>query len=432
MASRNADVNLVIRARNDADRAINSVADSLEALFGDAKDANGGLGDLGRTLASLDKAFAAINSKADAAGSAFQRQQSAISESRQQLAAVEGQAESAARALEKLRAAVVDEVLAGRDHSPLLRQIEQVEQAQAGLGARAATLSRTIDAQAGALDRSESSLLKLGATLHAVEDGQAEAAARIELTNQALREQAEVAERVTDIQRRINDLTGVSRPDATGSAARAAETLAAADAEFRLAEARRAANSSLAERATLESALERTTGAGRVRATDAGATFSALAEREKQAEEGERAAKAERDLAAAENATNSALAERAQIEAALERNTGIGRGRAADNGATISALTELIDKEHQAALGLAQMDLEAEQLRAALDPLAAIQDRYNGALARFRELATAGKIGADEFAEAEQHLAAQASRAREALERGEHVGKTGLFGLALR
>ncbi len=429
MANRTSDVNLVIRARNDADRAINSVADSLEALFGDAKDANGGLSDLGRTLASLDKAFAAINSKADAAGSAFQRQQSALSENRQQLAAVEGQAESAARALEKLRAAVIDEVLAGRDQSPLLRQIEQVEQAQASLAARAATLSRTIDVQAGALARSQSSLLQLGATLHAVEDGQAEATARIELTNQALREQADAAERVTDIQRRINDVSGVSRPDATGSAARAAETLAAADAEFRLAEARRQANSTLAERANLESALERTTGTGRVRATDAGASFSALAQRERQAEQAERAVAAERDLAAAANATNSALAERAQIEAALERNTGVGRGRAIDNGATVTALTELIDKEHQAALGLAQMDLEAEQLRSALDPLAAIQDRYNVALARFRELAKSGKLSADELGSAEQLLAAETERARAALARGEHVGRAGLFGL---
>ncbi|MEH3123008.1 MAG: phage tail length tape measure family protein [Sphingomonas phyllosphaerae] len=429
MATRNSDVNLVIRAQNDAGRAINSVADSLEALFGDAKDANGGLGDLGRTLASLDKAFAAINSKADAAASAFQRQQSAIGESRQQLAAVEGQAEAAARALEKLRTAVVDEVLAGRDQSPLLRQIEQVEQAQAALNARAATLTSTIDVQASSLHKSETGLLGLSSTLFAVRDGQAEAEARIELTNQALREQAAAAERVSEVQQRINNLTGVNRPDATGSAARAADILLAADAEFRLAEARREGNSRLAERAALEATLERTTGAGRVRATDAGATFSALAERERLAEDVERTAKAERDLAAAANATNSALAERAQIEAALERNTGIGRGRAIDNGATVTALTELIDKEHQAALAAARMDLEVEQLRATLDPLAAIQSRYNDTLARFRELAAAGKIGADELAGAEQHLAEQANRARAALERGEHVGKAGLFGL---
>lgn len=429
MAARNSDVNLVIRARNDADRAINSVADSLEALFGDAKDANGGLSDLGRTLASLDKAFTAINSKADAAGSAFQRQQSAISETRQQLASVEAQAESAARALEKLRAEAVDEVLAGRDQSPVLRQIEQVEQAQAELAARAATLTRTIDVQASSLHKSETGLLGLSSTLFAVRDGQAEAAARIELTNQGLREQAKAAERVSEVQQRINNLTGVNRPDATGSAARAADLLLAADAEFRLAEARRENNSRLAERAALEATLERTTGAGRMRATDAGATFSALAEREKKAEERERAAKAERDLAAATKATNSALAERAQIEAALERNTGVGRGRAVDNGATVTALTELIDKERQAALALAQMDIEAEQLRAALDPLAAIQDRYNVSLTRFREIAKSGKLSADELASAEQLLAAETDRARAALERGEHAGRVGLFGL---
>lgn len=435
MATRNADVNLTIRARNEADRTINAVASALEAMGSDAKASSLSLDELGKTLGALDKAASAIAGSMEKAGSAVDRQRASLAESNAAYGALLQQQAEAQRVLKSF-GDQADKGFVGPRTKAFTQQYEGVRAEVERLASSISNLFAKIGQQSAQLDGTKSALLNLSATSTAVAEGQAEAEARIELTNRALREQASAAERVTGVQRRINDLTGINRPDATGSAARAADILAAADAEFRrkeaaeaAAEAQRKVNSQLAERAQLEAALRDNFSVGQDRATDRGASFSALAERERQAEQAQNTARAEKDLAAAARATNNALAERAQLEAAIERNTGLGRPAATDNGATVSALTELVNKEHEAAQAWAQMDLEAEHLRATLDPLAAIQDRYNAALSRFRELAAAGKIGADDLAGAEQHLAAEASRAREALERGERGAKGGLFGL---
>lgn len=371
-SSRNADVNLVIRAKNDADQAIRAVSGALDSLLGDATDASGGVVELGKTLGALDRAFAAISGKADAAGAAFDRQQSAIASNKAQLAAIVAQAEAASRALAGLREGIVDEVLAGRDQAPIIAQIKAVEQEQASLARRADKLSRTIAMQEAALNGSRSSLLQLGATVHAVEDAQAVAAARIELTTQALNEQAAAAQRVTAIQQRINDVTGVSRPATTGAAAAAASVLIEADNIFRRAEARDAEIRKLREQEAATAAL-------------------ADAERAEQAN-------------------------RARFNVTDDPRGGQARASAA-------AFIAAAEAEEQ-------MAHEAAQLRAQLDPLAALQERYNASLTRYRQLAAAGKIGADELARAEQHLAVEAERARVALERGGAAAvKPALFGL---
>lgn len=435
MATRNTDVNLIVRARTEGDKAVAGLGDILEALFDDARRGSNDIADLGKTLGALDKVASAISGSMEKAGSALDRQRTSIAESNAAYSALLQQQAEAQRVLNNLAPQANKDFVGPRtkgfaeQYAGVRAEVDRLESSITNLFAK-------ISQQSAQLGGTQSALLNLTANSQAVAQGQAEAEARIELTNQALREQASAAERVSEVQQRINNLTGVNRPDATGSAARAADLLLVADAEFRRkeaaeasAEAQRKVNSQLAERAQLEAALRDNFSVGQDRATDRGATFSALADRERQVEQDERAAQTERDLAAATRATNNALAERAQLEAAIERNTGSGRGAAIDNGATVSALTELVNKEHEAARAFAQMDLEAEQLRATLDPLAAIQDRYNTALSRFRELAAVGKIGSDELAGAEQHLAAEASRAREALERGERGAKGGLFGL---
>jgi murein DD-endopeptidase MepM/ murein hydrolase activator NlpD len=373
-SSRNADINLIIRARDDASKSIEPVARALDSLLGDATDASGGVAELGKTLGALDRAFAAISGKADAAGAAFDRQQSALAANKAQLAAIVAQAEAASRALTGLREGIVDEVLAGRDQAPIIAQIKAVEQEQASLANRAEKLTRTIAAQESAANGSRSALLQLGATVHAVEDAQAVATARIELTTQALNEQAAAAQRVTAIQQRINDVTGVSRPASAGSAAAAASVLVEADEIFLRTEARTAEIQKLREQEAATAALA----------------------------DAERAEQANR---ARFNITDDPREARARVSAA--------------------AFIE-------AAEGEERMAREAAHLRAQLDPLAAIQDRFNASLARYRELAAAGKLGADELARAEQHLAAEAEQARAALERNGRAAageKPGLFGL---
>lgn len=374
MASRNTDINLVIRAKNEADQAIGAVSGALKSLLGGAEDASDGVSDLGQTLASLDKAFGAVSGKADAAAAAFQRQQSALASNRDELAAIVAQAAAASQAMEHLRASIVDEVLAGRDQGPVIAQMKLVQREQDALANQADKLTRTIATQEGALDGSRSALLRLSATVHAVEDAQGEAAARIALTTQALDEQAAAAQRVTAIQQRINDVTGVNRPVATGNAAAAADVLMEADNIFRRTEARTAEIAKLREQEAATAAL-------------------ADAERAEQANRGRF------------NITDDPRG-----------------GQARESASVFTAAAEAEE----------QMAREAAHLRAELDPLAAIQDRYNASLARYRELAAAGKIGADDLAQAEQRLAAQADHARLALERTGKAGgggKAGLFGL---
>lgn len=440
MATRNTDVNLIVRARTEGDKAVAGLGDILEALFDEARRGSNDIADLGKTLGALDKAASAISGSMEKAGSALDRQRTSIAESNAAYSALLQQQAEAQRLLNNLAPQANKDFVGPRtkgfaeQYAGVRAEVDRLESSITNLFAK-------ISQQSAQLGGTQSALLNLTANSQAVAQGQAEAEARIELTNQALREQASAAERVSEVQQRINNLTGVNRPDATGSAVRAADLLLAADAEFRRkeaaeasAEAQRKVNSQLAERAQLEAALRDNFSVGQDRATDRGATFSALAERERQVDQDERAAQAERDLAAAARATNNALAERAQLEAALDRISGSGRGAAIDNGATVSALTELVNKEHEAARAIEQMDREAAQLRATLDPLSAIQDRYNSQLARFQELAKAGRIRANELAAAEEHLADQSERARQALSGNGGNGvasapKLGLFGL---
>ena len=362
MAAR--DVNLVIRARDEASRAITGIGDTIEGLLSGATQASGGVAALGKALSTLDKAYATINGKADTAAAAFDRQSTALAANRAQLEAVTAQAGAAARSIETLRGRVVDEALAGRDTSPIIAQIKAVEAEQGRLASQAGKLQRTIADQESAVDRSRSSLLQLGSTVHAVRDAQAEAAARIELTTQALTAQAAASERVTDLQRRINSLTGVDRPDASGSAQAAASILIEADNIFRRAEARQA-------------------------------ELRVLREQE---------------------AAIAALADAEQAERANRRTFGISddpRGDRARESASVFI---------EAANAEDRMAREAAELRAQLDPAAAAQERLNATVARFRELAAAGKISAEELAIAEARVTAEAGRRP-------HGNAPGLFGL---
>lgn len=318
MVTRNSDMNLIVRARTEGEKLIESLSDTLRDLLGDSNNASTGLAELGAKFATLDKALGSVNSTADKAEAAFNRQKTAIVANKAELAELEAQAEAARRAIANLNGAE-SVVAAGRNQGSRLAQIKAAQAEQTALDTKTAKLTRTIQQQEAAIDGSQSSLQRLGSASIAISAAQAQAAAQIQNTTQQLNEQAAAAERVSDIQRRINDATGVSRPSAKGSAAAAAGPLLEADNIFRQNEA-----------------------------------------------------------------------------------------RAAD-----AAQQELRD---------------IQRLRNALDPLAAVQKRFNDELSRYRALAAAGKITTDELAAAEKHLAAEAKNAAAALGR-QGNGKLSLFGL---
>jgi hypothetical protein len=146
---------------------------------------------------------------------------------------------------------------------------------------------------------------------------------------------------------------------------------AAASRERELAE--RALHATLLERSRLEAALARTMGTDRPRATDAGATFSALGARAAEEE-----ARALREAAFAHQ----------QFEAAARRGMEAMRERERVARATAAAEAELAR--------------EAAQVRAALDPMFAAQQRFDAELDRADRLLKAGAISQREYAQATQ------------------------------
>lgn len=194
-----------------------------------------------------------------------------------------------------------------------------------------------------------------------------------------------------------------------------AESRAAMQAARERAAAELALIQQLQARAQIESLLDRNFGVGRVRATDAGATFSALAARaaeeeaqavrsaalahelfEAKVREGVAAMKAEAEvarqgaLAQKEQELRSASVAYSMFEA--RARAGLAAMREADAAAASDA----------AALG---------RLRAMLDPAAAAYDRLNQELAEARRLMTAAGASAEELARAEQMLIDRAGAA---------------------
>ncbi|MGT2514803.1 phage tail length tape measure family protein [Sphingomonas panni] len=253
---------------------------------------------------------------------------------------------------------------------------------------------------------------------------------------------------LTELAGRIREQESTLRGREVAAASKAAADRAAAveAGAARERTALEAINAQLLERARLDLALERTTGVGRVRAVDAGATFSALEARERSAMAVEREVQAERDRTAAARQTNAVLAERAQIEAALERTTGVGRVRAVDAGATFSALAAKAAEDEARANAAAAQSAKrladeharladmvrashaaqeadaasAERMRAATDPLYAATKRLNAEIAESTRLYQNGATPPAEYARQQQVLT---QRLREAERAHTDVGR---------
>ena len=179
------------------------------------------------------------------------------------------------------------------------------------------------------------------------------------------------------------DQQGLSELAARIRGAEASLAAQEAKAAIDRANAIRQQNNLLAEQASIEAALERTTGLGRPSAAQSGATVSALVERERLLELTEKETLAERELIKAQR-------ERANIQAALERNTGVGRPSAVQSGATYSALAQMVRQEEELAAA-------AERIRASVDPAAAAQKRFNEEISVAQRAVGAGVLSLDEY-----------------------------------
>lgn len=218
MATRNSDVTLVIKARDEAQKTLDAISSALERLSGNQQTAGKSGGDLASIIAALDKGYAALAGTAKTAESAFAGQKSAIAAQKSELKALQDQAASAAAVLAKLNSAE-SIVNAGRDQSGRLATVKLVTQEYDRLTAAQTRLATSIATQENALGNSVSSLQRIGSTANAVEAAVATARAQLDRETASLEKNTAAAAANAAVKPRIEAVTGVNRSAATSNGA---------------------------------------------------------------------------------------------------------------------------------------------------------------------------------------------------------------------
>jgi len=377
-AAKQIDTLLVIKARDEATKAVTAIGSALQQLIGTqqkvaagSETAASGMQQILGVLASLDKAYAKTADATDSGAAALERQNRAIAASKAQYSSLEAQQRGAARAADQLRVALVEALLTNGNADALRAQIAEVTAEMRRLESESGKLQRSIAQQEVGYTRAASGMAEL--------------------------------ERATRLAGSVSTFAATEANDY----ARSLDNQSAA-----------------AQRnASVLKNIARVTGTDRGAAVDNGASFSAL---DGQAAKIEAAANAERDRAQATELTNNALRARARID-----GNGGTAGRATD---TLFA-QQLRDEESaakKAATAEEELVAATAKLRAELNPLGVIQASLNTELAEANRLYKAGKISATELAQATDLLKVNAARAAAILNGRNGIGAGGkptLFGL---
>lgn len=164
------DVQLVIKARDDATKAFDTVRSAAERLIavqksgGDSSVANSAkTREMARAVGDLEKAFASVTKSADRGDAAYNRQAAGLDKTKSKLTAVEAEIKQVARALETLPTSIVDVKLEGGDTSRLVSSLREAKQEMKSLIAERTRLKGQTLAGESALGISENGLLQLGA-----------------------------------------------------------------------------------------------------------------------------------------------------------------------------------------------------------------------------------------------------------------------------
>lgn len=252
------DVQLVIRAKDEATRAVDSIASSLAALLqqqtntgSGAKKLSSDLGGMVAALADVERANGLVGNAADRAEKSFKRQQATLAESRAQLQSTKTQIEGVGRAIEAAQRKIVDTVLEGGDTSGLIQQINAANAALKTLITTEGRLTTSVRAQEASLGEQRSSLQQIGSLANATEaamqslGSETERAAlrgkaALEAETKALRDQAAAARDAANAARnndKFSTFMGVNaapKKSAASSAAVFADQEAMAQAAQRL------------------------------------------------------------------------------------------------------------------------------------------------------------------------------------------------------
>lgn len=164
----NRDVQLIIRAKDEASRALASVATELDALVGKQRTtatASGALGSsiaqLVTQMASFERVSGLVGQAADRAEAAIARQRTTYAETANQLAAVTAQLANARRAIESSQSAVVDARLSGGDGGAQVAQLQAAIAAARELESQQQRLTTTLANQKTVLGQQEGAFREL-------------------------------------------------------------------------------------------------------------------------------------------------------------------------------------------------------------------------------------------------------------------------------
>jgi phage-related minor tail protein len=376
----NRDINLVIRAKEEASAAFDNVvkvferlADTTADVGSRAKKTGSDLEALAGLAVTLDRAYGQISGAADKAAGAFDRQRAALVRQREDLASLKAQADSAAAALRAIESAVVDRGLAGTGTADLVAQYKAAGVEAQRLEREIQKLTSTIATGEGALEGQVSALQQASSLANAAAEAQGRLAKQTRDVAAAEAEQAKAARVLPTIEA----ATGITR-DRGDLDELVASLKAESDAHDNLIsklKAEQAATTSLAE------------------AQDAQRRAATLLPG---------------DATTGKSARDSAsVFQQADAQAAAEYEKQLKETAAAEQA----------------------MDAAAAKLKAQLDPMADIQARLNRELAEADKLLETGRIDATEHAQALKLLQTNADHAAKSLGRSSVGGGQALFGL---
>lgn len=214
------DVQLVIRAKNEADRALASITASLEKLktaqdnaAASAERTDATVGEMGSGLKQLERfadraaalnarSFSQIEKAVEKATAALKRQRAELGETKEAYAANAAQIRQAQLAIRSLPTSIVDAGVRGDQDAVarLQRQLKAAEAAYAQLKREASKFITSIDEQTVAVDKSSDTLRRLEGAATAAKIAQTEHASanvRVEETTRDLTQQLDRQSRAT-------------------------------------------------------------------------------------------------------------------------------------------------------------------------------------------------------------------------------------------
>jgi len=174
--SKRQNVQLIVQARAEGERLVESLTDALHSLSRAQEQVGGGaarsqsqMAQLGAALEVVAAIMPKITAASDRASEAFERQQATLARTRAELEAIRRQTASAAAAIAATQSKIIDTKLAGGDTSGLVAQLQEAESAYNGLVAQQGRLRTSVHAQEAALGQARSSLQIVSSAANATE-----------------------------------------------------------------------------------------------------------------------------------------------------------------------------------------------------------------------------------------------------------------------